>query len=122
MAKQPEPTVVQFRDVTAAAYRIKKCVKETPLEVCVSSNVGPASVQSALQESPQLSEHLGMKIFFKKEFRMPTGRYMQWGGGGAHGNTRTWQLPSRPVQLMSRHMIQHGSHNSWLAGRTIRLA
>lgn len=27
------PIVVQFRDVTAAAYRIKKGVKETPLEV-----------------------------------------------------------------------------------------
>lgn len=32
----PEPVVIQFRDVTAAAYRIKKGVKETPLEVCVS--------------------------------------------------------------------------------------
>ena len=29
----PEPVLVQFRDVTAAAYRIKKGVKETPLEV-----------------------------------------------------------------------------------------
>lgn len=28
-----EPVIVQFRDVTAAAYRIKKGVKETPLEV-----------------------------------------------------------------------------------------
>lgn len=28
-----EPVVVQFSDVTAAAYRIKKGVKETPLEV-----------------------------------------------------------------------------------------
>lgn len=28
-----QPIVVQFRDVTAAAYRIKKGVKETPLEV-----------------------------------------------------------------------------------------
>ena len=27
------PVVVQFRDVTAAAYRIKKGVRETPLEV-----------------------------------------------------------------------------------------
>lgn len=36
MAKEEptvEPTIVQFRDVTAAAYRIKKGVKETPLEV-----------------------------------------------------------------------------------------
>lgn len=30
---EQEPVVVQFRDVTAAAYRIKKGVKETPLEV-----------------------------------------------------------------------------------------
>lgn len=33
-AKKP-PVVVQFKDVTAAAYRIKKYVKETPLEVHV---------------------------------------------------------------------------------------
>lgn len=32
-AEDDEPTVIQFRDVTAAAYRIKKGVKETPLEV-----------------------------------------------------------------------------------------
>ena len=30
---EDKPTVIQFRDVTAAAYRIKKGVKETPLEV-----------------------------------------------------------------------------------------
>ncbi len=30
---EDEPVIVQFQDVTAAAYRIKKCVKETPLEV-----------------------------------------------------------------------------------------
>ena len=33
VVKGDEPVVVQFRDVTAAAYRIKKGVKETPLEV-----------------------------------------------------------------------------------------
>ena len=35
-AEVHEPTVVQFRDVTAAAYRIKKGVRETPLEVLTS--------------------------------------------------------------------------------------
>lgn len=35
-AEGDQPTVIQFRDVTAAAYRIKKGVKETPLEVLSS--------------------------------------------------------------------------------------
>ena len=43
-AQGDDATVVQFRDVTAAAYRIKKGVKETPLEVDTASNGIPRLV------------------------------------------------------------------------------
>ena len=34
MTEETQATVVQYHDVTAAAYRIRRGVKETPLEVC----------------------------------------------------------------------------------------
>lgn len=72
------PIVVQFRDVTAAAYRIKKGVKETPLEVFMNCQFQPVFLAAhfipSMQKSQQMSEQLGMTVFFKKEFRMPTGR------------------------------------------------
>jgi hypothetical protein len=48
---------IQYTDVTAASFRIRKGVKETPLK-----------------KSEPISEMLGMNIFFKKEFLLPTGR------------------------------------------------
>lgn len=53
---------IQYHDVTAAAYRIRKGVKETPLE-----------------QSRQLSDQLGMNIYFKKEFKLPTGSFKERG-------------------------------------------
>lgn len=34
MTEETQATAVQYHDVTAAAYRIRRGVKETPLEVC----------------------------------------------------------------------------------------
>ena len=34
MTEETQATGVQYHDVTAAAYRIRRGVKETPLEVC----------------------------------------------------------------------------------------
>lgn len=34
MTEETQATVVQYHDVTAAAYRIRRGVKETSLEVC----------------------------------------------------------------------------------------
>eukprot|EP00731_Ephydatia_muelleri_P018002 Em0011g42a len=53
---------IQFHDITAAAYRIKKGVKETPLE-----------------KSLKLSAMLGMEIYFKKDLLLPTGSFKERG-------------------------------------------
>jgi threonine dehydratase len=60
--EKTETSVIQYTDVTAASFRIRKGVKETPLK-----------------KSEPLSEMLGMNIFFKKEFLLPTGSFKERG-------------------------------------------
>ena len=83
---EESPVAVQYGDVEAAAKRIRGGVKETPLEVFNYISViffQPSitllhytCMQSHTQHSMQLSEMLGMNIYFKKEFLLPTGRYL----------------------------------------------
>ena len=78
----PNVTLIQYHDVTAASFRIRKGVKETPLKVYNATTVLPPlgaynnKIATFIrQKSEPLSEMLGMNVFFKKEFMLPTGRY-----------------------------------------------
>ncbi|XP_022105448.1 uncharacterized protein LOC110987217 [Acanthaster planci] len=55
------PIVVKFQDVSAAAYKIKSGIHRTP---CQKS---------------QISSLVGMELFFKKEFLLPTGSFKERG-------------------------------------------
>lgn len=57
---------VGFRDVTAAAYRIKSGIQKTPLT-----------------HSSALSDMLGVELYFKKEFELRTGSFKERGARNA---------------------------------------
>lgn len=55
---KPKPVDVTFQDVSTAAYRIRKHVERTKIHL-----------------SKKMSKLLGMNVYFKNEFELPTGRY-----------------------------------------------
>jgi threonine dehydratase len=60
--RRSDGPVLQYQDVTAASFRIRRGVRQTPLK-----------------KSEPLSAMLGLNIFFKKEFTLPTGSFKERG-------------------------------------------
>ncbi|CAF3849796.1 unnamed protein product, partial [Adineta steineri] len=84
-----EPRVLRFEEIAAAAYRIKFGVEKTP---CTSSH---------------MSKIVGMDLYFKKEFLLPTGSFKERGAR----NT----LMTLPPEEKARGVIAASAGNHALA-------